>query len=128
MKDLLEKAGAKGVEVESAAMHTDEIGNDIHPGTRRMLVKYGVPFAPRQAWLLTAAKAKQYDLIVGMDSYNMADLRRRLDPSDWPKTHLLLEFAGISRDVADPWYTGDFEATWSDILLGCRAILEREVR
>lgn len=123
MKNLLQAAGATGVEVESAAMHTDEIGSDIHPGTRRMLVKYGIPFAPRQAWLLTSAKAREYDLIVGMDAYNLSDLKRRLDPGDWPKAHLLLEFAGLDRDVADPWYTGDFETTYADILLGCRALV-----
>ena len=74
MKDLLKKAGRTDVTVESAALHTDEIGNDIHYGTRQKLTEKKVPFAPRAAWLLTAAKAREYDLLIGMDSYNIADL------------------------------------------------------
>ncbi|MBR1589093.1 MAG: low molecular weight phosphotyrosine protein phosphatase, partial [Kiritimatiellae bacterium] len=80
MKDLLRKAGRDDVEVESAALHTDEIGSDIHRGTRRELERHGIPFTPRRAWLLDAAKASAYDLIVGMDAYNMADLRRLVYP------------------------------------------------
>ena len=76
MKDLLRKAGRADVMVEPAALHTDEIGNDIHYGTRQKLTEMKIPFAPRAAWLLTAAKAREYDLLVGMDSYNIADLKR----------------------------------------------------
>ena len=100
MKDLLLKAGIEGVTVESAAMHTDEIGNDIHRGTRAKLQEKGVAFAPRQAWQLTAAKAREYDLIVGMDGYNMADLRRLVYPEDLPKLRKLMSFVGSERDVA----------------------------
>ena len=124
MKSLLAEAGLDGVAVESAALHTDEIGNDIHWGTRRELERHGVPFTPRAAWLLTAAKAAEFDLIIGMDRYNMADLRRLVHPADMPKLRKLLEFAGIPRDVADPWYTGNFDETYSDIVTGCRAILD----
>ncbi len=122
MKDLLRKAGRDDVVVESAALHTDELGNDIHYGTRQKLKETGVPFSPRQAWLLTAAKAKEYDLLIGMDSYNIADLRRLVYPEDRGKIRLMLEFAGDNRDVADPWYTGNFDATWDDILAGCTAL------
>ena len=124
MKDLLRKAGRDDVVVESAAMHTDEIGNDIHYGTRQKLVEMKVPFAPRAAWLLTAAKAREYDLIIGMDSYNIADLRRLVYPEDRGKIKRMLEFVGINRDVADPWYTGNFDATWDDILAGCTALMK----
>ena len=124
MKSLLAEAGLDGVAVESAALHTDEIGNDIHWGTRRELERHGVPFTPRAAWLLTAAKAAEFDLNIGMDRYNMADLRRLVHPADMPKLRKLLEFAGIPRDVADPWYTGNFDETYSDIVTGCRAILD----
>ena len=123
MKDLLKKAGRTDVTVESAALHTDEIGNDIHYGTRQKLVEMKVPFAPRAAWLLTAAKAREYDLLIGMDSYNIADLRRLVYPEDRGKIRRMLEFANINRDVADPWYTGNFDATWDDILAGCTALL-----
>ena len=123
MKDLLRKAGRDGVAVESAALHTDELGSDIHYGTRRKLAEQGVPFAPRAAWLLTPAKAAEYDLIVGMDRYNMADLNRLVYPADRPKLRKLLAFAGSNRDVADPWYTGNFDETYDDVLAGCRALL-----
>ena len=124
MKDLLSKAGIRDVSVESAALRADEIGNDIHCGTRAILVKYGIPFAPRAAWRLDAAKASGYDIIVGMDGYNMADLKRLVFPEDMPKVCKMLELAGATRDVADPWYTGDFETTYADVLAGCKALLE----
>ena len=123
MKDLVSKAGIEGVEIESAALHTDEIGNDIHYGTRAKLREMGVPFMPRAAWLITAAKAKEYDLLIGMDAYNIADLRRLVYPEDLPKIHKLPEFAGKSKDIADPWYTGNFDATYDDIVEGCTALL-----
>jgi len=123
MKDMLAKAGRSDVIVESAALHTDEIGNDIHRGTRRELERHGVPFSPRRAWLLTAAKASEYDMIVGMDSANMSDLRRLVGPSDRPKLRKLLDFAGVGRDVADPWYTGEFGVTYADVEAGCRALM-----
>ena len=125
MKDMLSKARRTDVVVESAALHTDEIGSDIHRGTRRELERHGIPFSPRRAWLLDAAKASEYDMIVGMDAYNMADLQRIVHPEDLPKVHKLLDFVGINRDVADPWYTGNFDETYADVQMGCRAILEK---
>lgn len=124
MKDLLAKAGRMDVEVESAALHTDEIGSDIHHGTRAMLRAKGVPFTSRHAWLLTAEKARAYDLLIGMDAYNMADLRRLVYPEDLPKVKSLLSFAGSERAIADPWYTGNFDDTWNDVLEGCTALLQ----
>ncbi len=125
MKDLLAKAGRTDVTVESAALHTDEIGSDIHRGTRAMLTQKGVSFAPRRAWLLTAQKAREYDLLIGMDAYNRADLKRLVYPEDQAKIHTLLEFAGSPRDIADPWYTGNFAATYADVLEGCTALLAK---
>lgn len=124
MKDMLAKAGRDDVAVESAALHTDEIGSDIHHGTRGELTRHGVPFSPRRAWLLTTDKVRDYDLVIGMDGANMRDLKRIADPADAPKLRRLLDFAGIDRDVADPWYTGDFEATYADVVAGCSALLE----
>ena len=128
MKDLLAKAGITDVSVESAALRTDEIGNDIHYGTRGILVKYGIPFTHRSAWQLTAAKVSEYDMIVGMDAYNMADLKRLVCPEDMGKVFKMLELTGLSRDVADPWFTGNFEETYEDVLAGCTAILESIIR
>ena len=124
MKKLVRESGRDDVVVESAALHTDEIGSDIHRGTRRKLVEMGVPFEPRAAWLLTSEKASEYDLLVGCDAYNLADLRRLVRPEDRGKVRSLLSFAGLDRDIADPWYTGDFDATYDDVLLGCTALLE----
>ena len=124
MKDLLKKAGRTDVIVESAALHTDELGNDIHYGTRQKLTEMKVPFEPREAWLLSAAKAKEYDLLIGMDRYNLADLRRLVYPEDRDKIRLLLDYTGQGRDVADPWYTGNFDATWDDVYAGCTAVLK----
>ena len=123
MKYLLAKAGRADVEVESAALHTDEIGSDIHRGTRRELERHGIPFAPRSAWLLTADRASGYDMIIGMDAANMADLRRVVGADAGRKCRRLLDFAKSGRDVADPWYTGDFETTYADVLAGCEGLL-----
>ena len=123
MKDLLAKAGRTDVSVASAALHTDELGSDTHRGTKRELTRHGVPFAPRRAWLLSASRASEYDLIIGMDRANMADLQRLLGPAGTAKCRKLLDFADVDRDVADPWYTDDFEATYSDVVAGCEALL-----
>jgi protein-tyrosine phosphatase len=123
MKKLLSDAGRDDIKVESAALHTDEIGSDIHRGTRAKLREKDVPFTPRAAWLLTAAKAKEYDLLIGMDSYNIADLKRLVFPEDLPKVHSLLSYTGSDRSIADPWYTGNFDETYDDVLAGCKALL-----
>ena len=70
------------------------------------------------------ATASTYDLIIGMDAYNMADLRRLVYPADLPKVRRLLDFAGVNRDVADPWYTGNFDETYADVVAGCFALLQ----
>ncbi|MBQ3808498.1 MAG: low molecular weight phosphotyrosine protein phosphatase [Kiritimatiellae bacterium] len=124
MKDLLAKAGRSDVVVESAAMHEDAIGCDTHRGTRSKLDEMGIPHPRREAWLLTTEKASEYDLIIGMDRYNMSDLEYLVRPEDRGKLKKLLSFAGSDRDVADPWYTGNFDETYDDVLLGCQALLD----
>ena len=124
MKELVRRAGRGDIVVESAALHTDEIGSDTHHGTRRKLQAEGIPFAPRRAWLLSAQRAAGYDLIVGMDRANMSDLRRLLGPDGMSKCRKLLDFADLDRDVADPWYTGNFDETYADVLEGCTALLK----
>ena len=125
MKELLRRDGLEDVSVESAALHTDEIGSDIHYGTKRELDRHAIPYTRRAAWLLTAAKAHEYDLIVGMDAYNIADLKRLVYPEDSNKIRRLSAFAGVSRDIADPWYTGNFDETYADVLAGCRGLLAK---
>lgn len=125
MKHLVKESGREDVLVESAALHADELGSDIHRGTRAKLQEMGIAFSRRAAWLLTAAKAKEYDLLVAMDDFNVADLRRLVYPEDLPKVCKLLSFAGSGRSIADPWYTGNFDETYDDVLAGCTALLER---
>jgi protein-tyrosine phosphatase len=115
-------------EVASAATSTEEIymgvGNPIYPPARRALVHYGIPFdEKKRARLLTRADYAHYDLLVGMDARNMQNMHRILGGDPDGKLYKLLSFAGSARDVADPWYTGDFDATYSDILQGCTALL-----
>ena len=124
MKDLLRKAGRTDVVVESAALHTDAIGCDIHWGTRKKLQEMGIPFTPREAWMLTSQKAHEYDLLIGMDDYNIADLNRRVAPEDRAKIKTLLSYAGSTRPIADPWYTRNFDETYNDVLEGCTALLK----
>ena len=126
MKELLRQEGLdNAIAVESAALHTDEIGSDIHPGTRHELQRHGIPFVRRAAWLLTADKASEYDMLVGMDSYNIADLKRLVYTEDVPKIRRLSAFAGMARDIADPWYTGNFSETYADVTAGCTALVAR---
>lgn len=124
-RHFLNKAGIEGVDIASAALHTDEIGNDIHSGTRRELKAHGIPFAPRAAWLLSPARAAEYDVIFGMDDYNMADLRRLVGRDKTPVCIKLLSLVGSTSSVADPWYTGNFDETYEDIVTACREIVRR---
>ncbi len=125
MKDRLRQAGLQDdVHVESAALHRDEIGSDTHYGTKEILDSYSIPYEPRAARLATKADYEQFDYLIGMDRYNMRDLRTlyRNDPQH--KLSLLMEWVGESRDVADPWYTGDFQTTFDDVDAACIALVE----
>lgn len=126
MKELVRRAGLQDqIMVASAACHRDELGSDTHPGTKAQLRKKGIPFTPRRARLITPQDYETYDLIIGMDNENMRDLRRLTKGDPDHKTHLLLSFAGESREVADPWYTNDFDATFTDVRKGCYALLQK---
>lgn len=126
LKDIVKKAGrADEFYIASAATSTEEIGNDIHLGTRAVLRSHGIPFERRAARQITKADYENFDYIIGMDEYNMRNLKRMLGDDKCKKLYKLLEFAGSSRDVADPWYTGDFNTTYEDVLLGCNALINR---
>ena len=119
MKDLVRKAGRSDeFEIASAAVSREEEGNPMYGPACRELQKHGVPFSPRRARLITARDFQHYDRIYYMDGRNARYLRQSF-PETWTKCRQLLE-----RDVADPWYTGDFTQTWDDILYGCSQILE----
>ena len=119
MKDLVKKAGRENdFHIASAAVSREEIGNPVYPPARRELQKHGISCHGHKAHQITRAELEGFDRIYYMDRSNAAYLRR-LFGADAEKCRPLL-----SRDVADPWYTGDFETTWNDILEGCQAILE----
>ena len=126
MKDLVRRAGLENkIFVASAACRRDEIGSDTYLGTREKLDEMGVPYQKRRAVQITRDDYESYDYIVAMDMENMRDLDRLLGGDPKKKLHRLMEFAGEERDVADPWYTGDFDVTYMDVLKGCKALLKR---
>ena len=123
-QDMVNKAGlADRFEIDSAATSTEEIGNPPHHGTSAELRSHGIPVVPHRARQLTKADAAHYDYLIGMDTANICNLRRMTGADD--KIYKLLAFADIGRDVADPWYTGDFAATYADVTLGCERLLEK---
>ena len=119
MKDLVAKAGrSSDFEIASAAVSREELGNPVYPPARRELQKHGISCQGHAAHQITDAELAYYDRIYYMDASNARYLRRLFGDSAAKCSPLL------SRDVADPWYTGDFTATWNDIVAGCRRILE----
>lgn len=123
MKDLVKKQNEEeNFRIASAAVSAEELGNDIYPQAKRKLTKEGIPFESRSAVQIKAADYEKYDRIVCMDRNNLQRAQQIFGGDPQNKLSLLLSFAGIDRDVADPWYTGDFNAAFEDILLGCRAI------
>lgn len=110
--------------IESAAVSTEEIGNSIYPPAKRCLSQHGVPFDKNKtARQVTKADYDRFDRLICMDSSNLRWLNRIIGSDPQHKVHLLMSATGRSRDVADPWYTGDFETTFQDVLAGCEALL-----
>ena len=110
--------------IDSAAAHRDELGSSIYPPARRKLEREGVPVLPHRARLMTPADYDRYDLLIGMDQANLADMRRVFSGDPSGKCVLLLDFAGRSDPISDPWYTGDFDETYRDVLEGCQALFD----
>ena len=124
MKDLVKKAGLERESaVASAATSTEEIGCPVYPPARRKLAEHGIGCAGHAARQLTAADYDHWDYLVGMDVANLRNMRRICGGDPEGKISLLLDWADRSGDVADPWYTGDFDATWRDVLAGCSGLL-----
>ena len=124
MKDMVRKAGLETrFVIESKAARRDELGNDTHYGTRAKLRQMGIPFAKRRATLLDRSDYDAYDYLIGMDEENMRDMLRLFGGDPNGKIYKLLRFADEDRDVADPWYTGNFDETYEDVLKGCTALL-----
>ena len=110
--------------IDSRATSTEEIGNPPHPGAVRKLKEKGIPVIPHRASQITWQDYEDFDYIIGMDSWNIRNLHRMLHGDPDGKVYKMLTFAGSDRDIADPWYTHDFEATYRDLEEGCEAFLE----
>ena len=124
MKQYVREAGLeKDFLIASAATSREELGNPVYPPARRKLAEHGITCSGKVAVQMTAADYDRYDYIPIMDRNNRRNIMRIVGSDPEGKIHLLMEYAGSSRDVADPWYTGDFEATWQDVTEGCRALL-----
>lgn len=127
MKDLVRKAGLEhAFAISSAATSTEEIGNGVYPPAKQKLAQHGISCRGHAARQMRPSDYADYDLLVGMDCANLRNMRRICGGDPDGKIHLLLEFAQCpGQEVADPWYTDDFETAWRDILAGCEALLQK---
>lgn len=124
MKDLVARAGL-GQEflIESAATSTEEIGNPVYPPARRKLAEHGIDCSGKVARRLQNSDYEKYDLLLGMDGANLKNMYRICGGDFDKKMHQIMDFTSRPGDVADPWYTEDFDATWVDVSDGCRGLL-----
>lgn len=126
LKHMVKEKGMAGqFQIDSAATSTEEIGNPVHYGTRRKLAQYGISVAGKTAVRMQKQDYDFYDYLIGMDDANIRNMCRIAGGDPDRKICKLLEFAGSTRDIADPWYTGNFDETYDDILEGCEAFLEK---
>ena len=124
MKDLVKKAGLENhFHIESAATSTEEIGNSVYPPARRKLAEHGIGCAGKTARQLRRDDYARWDYLVGMDEANRRNITRMCGGDPDGKISLLLDHTPTPREVADPWYTGNFERTWLDVSEGCAALL-----
>ena len=126
MKDLVKKAGLENrFHIESAATSTEEIGNPVYPPAQRKLAEHGIDCTGKTARQLRNSDYDRFDLLIGMDRANLRNMHRICGGDPGGKLHLLMDYTDHPGDVADPWYTGDFEATWQDVLAGGRSLLAK---
>ena len=126
MKDLVKKAGLEDqFQIASAATSREEIGNPVYPSARRKLAEHGISCDGHAARQLHNSDYEEYDLLIGMDRANLRNMYRICGGDFNDKMHLLMEYAGHpEQEVADPWYTDDFDATWQDVLASCLGLLK----
>ena len=126
MKELVKREDvADDWEIESAAVSREEIGNPVYPPARRKLLEQGIPCGQHAARQMTRADYDRFDLLIGMDRSNLRTMQRICGGDPEGKIFRLLDFTGQAGNVADPWYTDDFEATYRDIKAGCEGLLLR---
>ena len=126
MKDLVKKAGrVNEFEIESAAVSAEELGNPVYPPARRELAAHGISCDGKTARQMTRADYDRFDFLVCMDRFNLRRMERICDGDPAGKMSRLLDHTSRPGDVADPWYTGDFSATWRDVFAGCFSLLEK---
>jgi len=129
MKDLVRKAGLESqFEIASAATSYEEYGNPVYPPAKRKLAEHGIDCTGKTARPLEKKDYSRYDLLIGMDSSNIRNMLRICGGDPERKIHLLLEYAGRTDGIADPWYTGNFDTTWNDVEEGCTALLQQLLR
>lgn len=125
MKNLVEKAGLSGeFVIASAATSAEELGNPVYPPARRKLAEHGISCAGKTARRLSAADYNEYDLLIGMDNANMRNMNRLFGGDPQGKLKLLMDYTSRPGEVSDPWYTGDFDRAYADILEGCLGLLK----
>ncbi len=126
MKDLAKQAGCEeDFYIESAATSTEEIGNEVYPPAKRKLAEHGIGCKGKTARHMTRKDYERFDLLIGMDTWNIRNMTRICGGDPEGKIQMLLDFTNRPGDVADPWYTGNFEATWRDVLEGCTCLLKQ---
>lgn len=113
------------IQAASAATSREEIGSPPHPGTVRKLREVGIPVIPHRAVQMTRKDYEKYDYIIGMDQRNICNMQRITGGDPEGKFYKLLAFADNDRDIADPWYTGNFDKTYEDIVEGCKAFIDK---
>ena len=124
LKDMVKQEGReKDFLIESAATSTEEIGNSVYPPARKKLAEHGIGCEGKTARQMRASDYRRFDLLIGMDRANLRNMQRICGGDPDGKIHLLLDYTDRPGDVADPWYTGDFDATWRDVEEGCRGLL-----
>lgn len=124
MKDLVKKTGVSDrFLIDSAATSREEIGNPVHPGTRQKLRQEGIPCGDHRARRMEKADYDKYDYLIGMETWNIKNMLRITGGDPDKKISRLLDFSQHPRDIADPWYTGNFDETFEDVMEGCRALL-----
>lgn len=124
MKDLVEKAGlTEQFHIESAATSTEEIGNNVYPPARRKLSEHGIGCKGKTARQMTRDDYDRFDMLIGMDRWNIRNMTSICGGDPKGKIRMLMDYTERPGEVADPWYTGNFDATWRDVLEGCQGIL-----